>query len=246
MKTKTVLILPLLGATLILWGCGPVHMAGEGATTTATAMAVAPGALIVKAFPLEAKREYWNTKRPVTSGYGAYAYLIFTSDPRSTEQARCLKVCEAFNGHLTETSPTASVVEKKAQMVTFWPLTADYLGNENDCRQLIANYDRQFASRVAFSVKKHGRGPLLVAWRKPYGETDSKALVLDMSHFEADDLGRAIQVWKGRIAREPEVWQKGWKASLAKEELRNAVENVLPGVVSVVATFFKPSKPESE
>jgi hypothetical protein len=198
-----------------------------------------------KYFPREAKREYWNTQRTVTSGYGAYAYLIFTADPRSIDRTRCLKVCEAFNGYLTETRPTISVAEKKAQMVTFWPLTTDYVGAETDCTQLIANYDRQFASRVAALVQKHGRGPLLVAWTKPYGETNSEALVLDMSRYGEEDVGRAIEFWKGQLARNPETWQKGWKAAVVKEELRNAVENVLPGVVTVVATFFKPSKSES-
>lgn len=240
MKTKIALVLAAISG--LLQACAPTERVVVTGSYITGPSEPAPSA---KYFPREAKREYWNTKRAVSQGYGAYAYLIFTSDPRSTDQARCLKVCEAFNGYLTETRPTLSAIEKKAQMVTFWPLTTDYPGDDIDCHQLIANYDRQFASRVAFAVRKHGRGPLLVAWAKPYGEMDSEALVLDMSRFGTDDVGRAIQLWKGRIARDPEIWQQGWKAAVVKEEVRNAVENVLPGVVSVVATFFKPSKPES-
>lgn len=242
MKTKTFLLLGAISGFLLSCTTQRVQVTGSYGSTE-----VPETGPTAAHFPHEAKREYWNTTRPVTRGYGAYAYLIFTADPRSIDRARCLNVCEAFNGYLTETSPTVSAPQKRAQMVTFWPLTTDYSGGAADCGQLIANYDRQFASRVAAHVadgKKQGRGPLLVAWTTPYGETDSNALVLDLSRFGTDDVGRAIQLWKARIARDPTIWQKGWKAVKVQEEIRNAVENVVPGVVTVVATFFR-SKPES-
>jgi hypothetical protein len=125
-------------------------------------------------------------------------------------------------------------------MVTFWPLRGDVLGEEPECDALIANYDRAFAARVAASIGKQGlRGPFLVAWIQPYGETRSEALILDMSSFAPNDLGRAIGIWKTRIAMDPAVWQKGWKTVVIKEKLRNGIENIGPGVVTVVATFLK-------
>lgn len=194
--------------------------------------------------PQVATREYWNTKQRVPPDYGAYAYLVFTSDPRATQKKRYMEMCAAFNGYLPPNAPSASVAERRSQMVTFWPLHDDPVENP-DCHQLIANYDRSFAARIAASIGKQDvRGPLLVAWTKPYGETSAKALVLDMSNFADDDLARAIRIWKGRIAMNPAIWQHGWKAVVVKEEIRSVIENIAPDVVTVVATFFRKSKPD--
>lgn len=189
--------------------------------------------------PRLAARGYLYTSQPTPRGYGAYAYVIFNADPRRIERERCLALCQAFSGHLPSTSATASVAEKKSEMVTFWPLRGDVLGEEPECDALIANYDRAFAARVAASIGKQGvRGPLLVAWTQPYGETRSEALILDMSSFAPNDLGRAVGIWKTRIAMDPAVWQRGWKTVVIKEKLRNGIENIGPGVVTVVATFL--------
>ncbi|MFN2624100.1 MAG: hypothetical protein ABR611_14785, partial [Chthoniobacterales bacterium] len=105
-------------------------------------------------------------------------------------------------------------------------------------------YDTAYAARIAASVGKQGvRGPLLVAWPKPFRGSASDALILDMSNFSNNDLSRAIQIWKDRIAMDPKLWQRGWKTVQLREELRNGIENVLPDVVTVVAAWFpKPSK----
>jgi hypothetical protein len=183
----------------------------------------------------------------VPQGYGGYAYLVFTSDPGSTQKERYLEICAVFNGYLPPTIPSTSVAERRSQMVTFWPLNKDLVGDKPDCDQLIANYDRVFASKIAASVgKQDARGPLLVAWidpYDPYGESSSEALVLDMSNFANDDLARAIRLWKGRVAMDPAIWQRGWKAEVVREEIRSVIENVLPGVVTVVGAWLpKPSK----
>lgn len=197
-----------------------------------------------KKFPRLATRGYLYTGQPTPRGYGAYAYVVFNANPQTVEKERCLAVCEAFNGYLPPTTQSHSVPERESQMVTFWPLSGSFTTDKPDCDRLIANYDHGFAARIAASVGKQGvRGPLLVAWTQPYGEVDSEALVLDMSHFATKDLPRAILKWKDRIAMNPAIWQRGWKAVVVKEEIRNTIENIGPGVVTVVATFFNKSKP---
>jgi hypothetical protein len=194
--------------------------------------------------PRVATRAYLYAGQPTPTGYGAYAYLIFNADPEKIDHERCMAVCEAFNGYLALTTESRSVPERRSQMVTFWPLTGSFTG-EPDCHRLVANYDRNFAAQIAASVSKQGaRGPLLVAWTQPYGERDSKALVLDMSNFANVDLGRAIQKWEDQIALEPTHWQQGWKAVVVREEIRNAIENSAPVIVNVIATFFQKSAPK--
>jgi hypothetical protein len=244
MKLRILILVPAISC--LLSGCS---------TTTVPTATTAAREYDVKDLPEEAPppapnegaepvrvatRGYLYSAQATPTGYGAYAYLVFNADPRKIERERCLAICEAFNGHLPATSDSSSPQERKSQMVTFWPLTGGFLGDEPDCERLIANYDRNFAARVAASVGKQGvRGPLLVAWTRPYGETKSEALILDMSSFAKADLGRAINLWKTRIAMKPAVWQHGWKQAVVKEEIRSAIENIGPGVVTVVATFFK-------
>jgi hypothetical protein len=190
-----------------------------------------------------ATRGFLDTSKDVPRGYGAYGYLVFTSDPRSTAKERYAAVCSAFVGHLVA-SHAKSARERASEMITFWPVQRGFVAENPDCKEVIDYYDTWYAARIAASVGKQGaRGPLLVAWPKPYGEARSEALVLDMSSFSNDDLSRAIQIWKDRIAMDPALWQSGWKTVQIKEELRNGIENVLPNIVTVVAVFFpKPSK----
>jgi hypothetical protein len=195
--------------------------------------------------PRVATRGLLYTEQPTPQGFGAYAYIVFNADPRSAEKDRCLALCETFNAYLSPSMASDSVAEKRAQMVTFWPMTGTPGTQEPDCQQLISNYDRRLAARIAASVNKQdAAGPLLVAWSKPYGEANTEALVLDMSHFATKDLPRALRKWKGQIATNPTLWQHGWKTIVIREEIRNTIENIGPGVVTVVATFFKKSKPE--
>lgn len=244
MKTKGILI---LSALLSLFGC--TSGVDQWMTTTTTAPR---GPLLNMDNPSEAgpeilariaMRGYLDTSKPVPRGYGAYAYLVFTSDPLSTNKERYLAVCSAFKGYLPP-SKSKSARERASEMITFWPLRAGFLAEDPDCQELVANYDTTFAARVAASIGKQGaRGPLLVAWTKPHGETRSEALVLDMSNFGNNDVSRAMRMWKDRIAMDPALWQKGWNAALVKEEFRSVIENILPDVVTVVGAWLpKPSK----
>ena len=185
----------LLSTVLLLCGCTT-----KTETTTTTAPEKAPGKYEkpMKHYARIATRQYFYTRERVPDGYGAYGYLVFTSDPTSTEKERYLAACSAFNGYLPQTL-AASPDERTAQMVTFWPLKERSLGNRPTCEQLIADYDADFAGRIAAAVSMSGvRGPLLVAWKTPDTTEKSKALILDMSNFSNKDLSRAIQLWKGK------------------------------------------------
>ena len=237
----------LLGTVLLLCGCNT----NKTETATTTAPAKAPTTKTYdktkkydkKAYAPIATREYLYAGERVPDGYGAYGYLVFTSDPTSTEKERYLAACSAFKGYLPQTL-AASAEERTAQMVTFWPLKERGLGDRPTCEQLIADYDADFAARIAAAVRMSGvRGPLLVAWKTPDTTEKSESLILDMSNFSNKDLSRAIQLWKDRIAMDPAHWRNGWNAALVKEEFRNVIENILPGVVTIVGAWFpKPSK----
>lgn len=241
MNTRTILI---LSAFFALFGCAttsrdtsvPQDVPTVGATPEMPSEA---GPEILARI---ATRGYWDTSKPIPSGYGAYAYLVFTSDPRSTHKERYLAVCSAFKGHLPLTK-SKSTRERASEMITLWLLQEGFLAEDPDCQDLIANYDTIYAARLAAVVSKRGaRGPLLVAWTKPSG-TPSDALVLDMSNFSTNDVSRAMSMWKDRIAMDPALWQKGWKAARVKEEFRSVIENILPDVITVVGAWFpKPSK----
>jgi hypothetical protein len=190
-------------------------------------------------FPRVGTGAYFYVDEPQPTGYGAYAYVVLLSPASEAEKQRYQAICRAFQEGLPPTRETSTMEKRVSQMVTFWPVSGTYLGKKPGCDVLLDNYPYDFAASVAASVGKQGvKGPLLIASTTPYGEPNSKALVLDMSKFATNDFDRAFRIWRGRIAKDPEIWNDGWKAVVVKEEIRSAIENIGPGVVTVVATFF--------
>jgi hypothetical protein len=245
MKTRILVLSALLP---FLFGCTAaptktMFNAGSTSAITKKGAEEGPSEAGPEIYGRMATRGFLDTSKEVPRGYGAYGYLVFTSNPRLTAKERYAAVCSVFVAHL-EASRAKSKRERASEMITFWPLRPDFLAEAPECKDALENYDTAFAGRIAAAVRKQGvRGPLLVAWPTPFGKAGSEALVLDMSSFSNDDLSRAIRIWKDRISMDPTMWQSGWKAVQLKEELRNGIENILPGVVTVVGAWFpKPSK----
>jgi hypothetical protein len=182
-------------------------------------------------------RGYLYRGEPPQQGLGAYGYLVFTK-PSASNPARYEKLCAAYQNNLLDANNFGSNYDPSQLMITYWPLSQrPAQANEQDCKQLVANYDYAIATQIASTVDKlAATGPVLVAWRKPYGtsEGQSEALVLDMSDFRDEDFDRAIGIWKDRIVRDPSVWNNGFSYIKAREAFRNFLNQYGETVVAVV------------
>lgn len=159
-------------------------------------------------------------------GYGAYSYLLFTERPDSKNLDRYLAVQEAFVRHLEHVDKYSSTAASWI-MPTYWLAEKGFDPNELDAKAWIDNYDYARAKIIAASVNAlSSKGPLLVAWSKPFEEAPAgeKALVLDLADFSNEDLDRALRIWKDRITRDPKVWRDGLSLIVAKEAFRNFIE----------------------
>jgi hypothetical protein len=180
-------------------------------------------------------------------GLGAYGYLIFTRRPRNEELSRYIHVCEAFfrNIELFPGYEIRSYHEIRLYTVTYWMLTtipdlspkqiedSSYL-----CKNLVENYNYGEANKIASAISMvSSPGPILVAWEKPFRIIDppyADALILDMSDFADEDFDRAMGIWKDRLARDPELWQKGFQFIKIREAFRNLIQKYGEKIVSLM------------
>lgn len=204
----------------------PAEEAPEATPSTASPATPARDLLIRGQFPPQ--------------NFGAYGYLVFTARPNTRQVSRYLAVCEAYNQNL---EPVKSFPESApaSLMVTFWPVDKQPEGE--DCASLLAKYDYAYATRIAATVGKAGvQGPLLVAWRRPFGSKDQTqaALVLDLSDFQDQDVPRAFLIWKDRLSRRPEVWKDGFQIVLVREMFRSFIQQYGTQIVAIIQSQFKP------
>jgi hypothetical protein len=196
-------------------------------------------------FPRVAKRSYlYVDLKSTPNGYGAYAYLVFTHKP-SSENVRDVAVCRAFNRDFPPVEASPSIPKRRSEMVTFWPLEGSYLGDQPNCEQLLMAYADGWGAAIASSVHKQGaKGPLLIAWTKPFSDDRpaGDALVLDMSDFATKDFDRAFGIWRDQISMNPAVWQKNWNLVLIRESCRNGLEKYGPTIATVVSNAFSVGK----
>jgi len=180
-----------------------------------------------------------SEKFPAPQGLGAYAYVVFTKMPSTSERKRFQSLCNAYVENLqisTEFSEDPSRL-----MVTFWPVQKGVSSPKiADCTVLINSYDYSTGARIASSIGKSGAaGPLLVAWTKAYGSDSSgqSAFVFDLSDFNDSDLDRGMRIWKDRISRDPQYWNGGeWAVVKFREATRNFVERYGEQIVLVIQT----------
>jgi hypothetical protein len=105
---------------------------------------------------------------------------------------------------------------------------------------MIAGYDFATATEIAGTVGKlNSRGPVLVAWTKPFrfGSTEALApLVVDMSGFTSEaDVAEAFRVWRDEISQNPETWNHGFNLSLVRVALRSFLNTYGEQVVAIFA-----------
>jgi|GEM_PF-1822853 len=172
--------------------------------------------------------------------FGAYGYLVFTARPSDRQASRYLAVCEAYDQSL-EPVQDFSKIDPASLMVTYWPVAKK--PQDDRCRSLLAEYDYAYAARIAAAIRKAGvPGPVLVAWRRPFGSKDQTqaALVLDLSDFQDQDVPRAFLLWKDRLSKRPEVWKDGFQIVLVREMFRNFIQQYGTQIVTIIQSQFKP------
>jgi hypothetical protein len=172
---------------------------------------------------------------------GAYGYLLFTTQPSAQTRPRYLRVCESYRRSLVNINQFPRDDKGTPLMITYWLVRQRLNRNaEPSCAQLVDNYDYATATQIASAVQRFkATGPVLVAWQKPFGqEQQGEALLLDMSDFSDEDLDRAFDIWKDRIARDPSVWNNGFSYVKTREAFRNLISRYGEQIVSII----KPSK----
>lgn len=182
-------------------------------------------------------RDFLHSNEKPVQGFGAYGYLLFASRPTETDRDRYRKVCRAY---LAEFEPTDAFMRYNmgSLMVTYFPVDSMIGGRAEaeDSDTLLNHYDFAAAAIIITAVNKQGiEGPLLVAFTKPFepGMAVDNALILDMSHFEDSDIPYAFRVWRNRISRDPEGWNKGFSLEKSVLEFRNLINKYGQQIVDI-------------
>src|ERR1700693_2325130 len=176
-------------------------------------------------------------------GMGAYGYLVFPTRPTAENSSRHARVCTEYLS-IFEPSNESSGVEQNTLMITFWPLaTTPIPAKDNpNCENLVAKYNYALGSMIASSVEKSdSNGPLLVAWDTPYrGPIQTgNALVLDMSDFNDEDIGRAFRIWKNQISKGPGRWDQGLMYTKMREAIRNILQDNSQAIDKVLTSIYQ-------
>lgn len=173
-------------------------------------------------------------------GYGAYGYLVFTRRPGPDDSSHYYAVCEAFNRNL-ESVDLYGGHERSDLMPTYWLIQGkEHLDTRIwKCSTWLASYDYAHAKVLASAVGALSKkGPVLVAWRKPFGlvQDEEEVLVLDLSDFADDDIDRAFRIWMDRITRDPDSWKSGFNLVMIKESFRSFLERYGEQIISAIKT----------
>lgn len=192
------------------------------------------------ALPPTPARDVLFSGQKTPTGFGAYGYLIFTKRPAAVDFNRYMSVCDAFIQNLEPVSDYPSSSRAKI-MPTYWLANnrREVDNRHPDCERWIEFYDYARAKSIASSAKMlSSKGPVLVAWDRPFEKVSNEetALVLDLSGFADEDLGRAFRIWMDRITRDPRIWNDGFNVVLAKEAFRNFLEKYGDNIIEAVKT----------
>ena len=176
-------------------------------------------------------RDYLNELTKPNSQYGAYGYILLTRPyPNdSVDYKRIKLIAEMFKTVYESSQSYLRVgVEPADMMIMYWLLKGDRPVREDiSVDQMIENYDYAKAHSILASLRKTGKkGPVFVAWNKPYVSgiyNKKEALVFDITGFDEDDIKRAFSTWDERVSYDPSSWKNGFKM----EQLRSAFRNFL-------------------
>jgi hypothetical protein len=190
-----------------------------------------------------ATRIFLAGNEPVPGQFGAVAVLIF---PSGADPARMQNVCRAFVAVLDDSDEVSERLPNAAQMVTIWPVRPDSAvprfgvvstpaQADRLCAAAVANYDL-LRVRVAMAglpaaerLAPATRGPLLAAWAPgaDFGRQHVSILRYDLSGIAGQQrLIGAMQVWKDKIERQPELWQSGWNTTKVRLWLSTQVDEL--------------------
>jgi hypothetical protein len=176
-------------------------------------------------------RDYLNELTKPNCQYGAYGYILLTRPyPNdSVDYKRIKLIAEMFKTVYESSQSYLRVgVEPADMMIMYWLLKGDRPVREDiSVDQMIENYDYAKAHSILASLSKTGKkGPVFVAWNKPYVSgiyNKKEALVFDITGFDEDDIKRAFNTWDERVSNDPSSWRNGFEM----EQLRSAFRNFL-------------------
>lgn len=149
--------------------------------------------------------------------FGAYGYVVFTS---RVEIERHKVFSDKFFHAIESTDGfKRSGFKGENVMPTYWKLadidTAikdslfDYHLKNKNHEYFVSNYDYHFGKVISSSVGKTSvKGPLLVAFKKPYkrGELSEPRLVIDLSRLSITEFPAAISLWESKICENADTW----------------------------------------
>jgi hypothetical protein len=190
-----------------------------------------------------ATRIFLAGNESVPGQFGAVAVLIF---PSGANPVRMQNVCKAFVAVLEDSGEVSERLPDAAQMVTIWPVrpgsTVPRFGvvstpaqADRLCAAAVADYDF-LRARVAMAgmpvaerLAPATRGPLLAAWAPgaSFGRPQVAILRYDLTGVSGQQrLIDAMQVWRDKIERHPELWQSGWTATKVRLWLSTQVDEL--------------------
>lgn len=163
------------------------------------------------------------------------AYVLFTSLPGAGSQVgRAKSVCAAY---LRAFMPNRAYKTYDAPQVTllptYWLITRKT--KEDDCKEMIRNYDQARASILVAEAKKTGvRGPVLAAWTSPKEGKEIQSVTVDLSRFSEKDMETAMDIWSRKLVNKPATWNN-LDTELVRAEFNNFVGKYGAQIVSVIS-----------
>lgn len=182
-----------------------------------------------------ATRIFLAGNEPVPGQFGAIAVVIF---PNGSNPARLQQVCRAFVAVLDDSGEVSERLPDAAQMVTIWPVKSGSAVPRSgvvSSAAAAANYDYLRAQQAmtglpsAERLAPATRGPLLAAWAPgaDFGRQHVSILRYDLSGLAGQQrLIGAMQIWKDKIERQPELWQSGWNTTKVRLWLSTQVDEL--------------------
>ncbi len=188
-----------------------------------------------------AARSLLNSGQEPNPDFGAFGYVLLTHRPTTTDDRnRHLSVARAFLGSL-ESVESYPDDPRSSLMITYWPVQSPSPSWDAEASELVAQYDYKRTIQLLLyvqhrdEVRSDTRGPILVAWDKPYGDPTAKhAMVWDLRTYSDEGLGRAFRIWRERITLEPELWNDGFQLVKFRETVHNELNKYGETLINLI------------
>ena len=173
--------------------------------------------------------------------YAAYGYVVFTKRPSTNDLARYRQFCRAYIRNLETIHEYDLYATKASFMVTHWLVTERVASHDpDDCTKMVEVYDYSHAKLIASTANGlAARGPLLIAWTKPY-ETVRRfddGLVFNLSNFPNDRFDDALGIWMKHITLNEKVWNDGITYQETKARFLKAFDQYGDSFFRLIATW---------